>query len=70
MSASWVFGINTFDLDLGVQLDPVKQPLKSNFLGSGNMSQCRTSAFDNHFDYSFVVFKDVQPSSRMRRIRV
>ena len=25
-----VFGVNIFDLDLGVQIDSVKQPIKSN----------------------------------------
>ena len=42
MSASW-FLVNVFDLDLGVQIDSIKQPIKSNSVGSGNMSHCRTS---------------------------
>ena len=55
---------------LGVQVNSVEQPVKSNSVGSGNMSQCKTSAFDDHLDHSFVVFKDVQHGSFMRRIRV
>ena len=70
MSASWFFGVNVFDLDLGVQVDPVGQPIKGNSVGPGNMSHCRASAFDDHLDDSFVVFKDVQHSSLIKRIRV
>ena len=39
-----VFGVNVFDLHFGVQTDSVKQPIKSNSVGSGNMSHCRTSS--------------------------
>ena len=53
-------GVNVFDLDLGVQIDSIKQPIKRNSVGSGNMSHCRTSAFNNHLDYSFIVFKHIQ----------
>ena len=31
-------GVNVFDLDLGVQIGYIKQPIKSNSVGSGNMS--------------------------------
>ena len=55
-----ILGVNVFDLDLGVQIDSIKQPLKSNSVGSGNMSHCRTSAFNNHLDYSFIVLKHIQ----------
>ena len=37
-----VFGVNVFDLDLGVQIDSIKQPIKSISVGSGNTSHCRT----------------------------
>ena len=33
MSASWFFGVNIFDLDLGVQIDSIEQPIKSNSVG-------------------------------------
>ena len=36
-----VLGVNVFDLDLGVQIDEIKLPIKSNSVGSGNMSHCR-----------------------------
>ena len=36
-----VFGVNVFDLDFGVQIDSIEQPIKSNSVGSGNMSHCR-----------------------------
>ena len=40
-----VFGVKIFDLDLGFNVDSVKQPIKSNSVGSGHMSLCWTSAF-------------------------
>ena len=39
-----VLGVNVFDLDLGVQIDSIKQPIKSNSVGSGKMSHCRASS--------------------------
>ena len=65
-----VFGVNVFDLDLGVQIDSNKQPIKSNSVGSGNMSHCRTSSLHDHLDHCFVVFKFSQHSFLMRRICV
>ena len=41
----WVFGVNVFDLNFGVQIDSIKQPIKSNSVGSGHMSHCRASSF-------------------------
>ena len=54
MSASWFFGVDVFDLDFGFQIHSIEQPIKSNSVGPGNMSHCRTSAFNNHLDYSFI----------------
>ena len=39
-----IFGVDVFDLDLGVQIDSIKQSIKSNSVGSGNMSHCRASS--------------------------
>ena len=55
-----VFGVNKFNLDLGFQVDPVEQPIKSNSVGSRHLSHRWTSLFDYHFDDSFFVFKTVQ----------
>ena len=56
-----VLGVDVFDLDLWVKINPIKQPIKSNSMSSGNMSHCRTSAFNNnHLDYSFIVLKHIQ----------
>ena len=63
-----VFGVNLFDLDLGVQMDFVEQPIKSNSVGSGNMSHCRVSSLYNHLDNCFAVFKHIQQSFLMRRV--
>ena len=52
-----VFGINIFELDLGVQIDSVKQPIKRNSVSSSNVSHCWTSALNDHLDHSFVIFK-------------
>ena len=29
-----IFSVNVFDLDLGIQIDSIKQPIKSNSVGS------------------------------------
>ena len=65
-----VFGVNVFDLDFGVQIDSIKQPSKSNSVGSGNMSHCRASSLCDHLDHCFVVFKHIQQSFLMRRLDV
>ena len=49
-----VFGVDTLDLNFGVQIDSVKQPIKNNSGGSGYMSHCGTSAFGDHFNHGFV----------------
>ena len=56
-------GVNKFDLDLWVQVDSVKQPVKCNSVGSGHVSHRRTSALYAHFDHSFIVLKSVMASS-------
>ena len=55
-----VFGFDVFDLDFGIQIDSIEQPIKSNSVGSGNMSHCRTPSFHNHFNHSFIVLKYIQ----------
>ena len=65
-----VLGVHVYDLDLGVQIDSVKQPIKSNSVGSGNMSHCRASFLYDHLDHCFIVFKDIQQSFHTRRIHV
>ena len=65
-----VLGVTVFDLDLGVQIDSIKQPIKSNSVGSGNMSHCRASSLYDHLDHCFVVFKDIPQSFLTRGIHV
>ena len=55
-----MFGVNVPDLILSVQVNSVKQPIKTNSMGSGYVSHCWTSAFDDHFNHGFVVLKDEQ----------
>ena len=66
----WVLGVNVFDLDLGVQFDSVKQPIKSNSVGPGNMSNGKASSLYDHLDHCFVVFKEKQQSFLMRKLDV
>ena len=63
-----VLGVIMFDLDFGIENDSIKQPIKSNSVGSGNVSHCRASSLYDHLDHCFVVFKDVQQSFLTRRI--
>ena len=65
-----VLGVNVFDVDLGVRFDSIKQPIKSNSVGSGNMSHCRASSVYDHLDHCSVAFKDIQESFLTRRIHV
>ena len=64
------FGVNTFDLDLGVQVDSVEQPIKRNSVGYRHVSHHRTSSFDDHLDHSLALFKNVQLSLALRRMCV
>ena len=57
MSASWFFGVNIIDLDLAVQVDSVRHSNRRNSVGSGHVSHCRTSAFDDHVDHRFTVLE-------------
>ena len=70
MSASWFLVVDVFDLDFGVQINSIEQPIKSNSVSSGNVSHCRTSAFHNHFDYSFIVLKHKQLSFLARGLDI
>ena len=70
MSASWFLVSMYLMWILGVQIDSIIQPIKSNSVGSGNISHCRTSPLYDHLDHCFVVFKDVQQNFLTRRIRV
>ena len=55
-----VFGVDVFDLDFGVLINSIVQPIKSNSVGSRDVSHCRTPSFNDHFDYSFIVLKHTQ----------
>ena len=65
-----VLGVNVFDLDLWVQIDSIKQPIKSNSVGPGNMSHCRASSLYDHLDHCFVVLKNIQQSFLTKRMHV
>ena len=65
-----VLGVDILDLNFWIQNDSVKQPIKSTFVGSGNVSHCCTSALDDHLDHGFIIFKDVQHRTNSRKLRV
>ena len=65
-----VFGVDTFDLNLRIQIDSVKQPVRSNSVGSWNMSHCWTPACDYHLDHGFIVLKNEQHSTGMKKCHV
>ena len=62
-----VFAVDVLDLNLRIQLNSVKQPVLSNSVGSGYVSHCWTSAFDDHFNHCFVVFKKCRASHRIEK---
>ena len=52
-----VFGVEVFDLDLGIQINSIEKPIKRNSVGPGNMSHCRTPSFNDHFDHCFICLR-------------
>ena len=62
-----IVGVYIFDLDFGVQVDPIKQPTKSDSVTSRHMSHRGSSSFNFHLDHGFVVFIDVQLRFTLRR---
>ena len=65
-----VFGVDVLDLDLGVQVDSIEQPIKRNSVGPGNMSHCGTPSLNDHLDHCFVVLKHIQQTFLMRKLDV
>ena len=64
-----VFGVDVFDLDFGVQIISIEQPIKSNFVSSGDVSHCWTSASNYHLN-GFIVFKHTQFCFMMRGLNI
>ena len=67
VSKSFFFGVSRFDLDLWVQVDSIKQPIKRNSVGSGHVSHRRTSASDDHLDRSVSVFENMKLGFKVRK---
>ena len=55
-----VFGVDLPNLNLRIQVNSVKQTIKSNSVGSWHMSHCWTPAFDDHLYHGFIVLKHIQ----------
>ena len=62
-----IAGVNLFDLDFGLIIDSVKQPVKRDSLGSGHVSHRRTSALNDHLDHCFIFFRNVQLKLRIEK---
>ena len=58
--SEFVFGVNIFDLDLGVQIDSVKQPIQEQLCRFLKRVSLLDSSLADHLDHSFVIFKNVQ----------
>ena len=50
-------GVDIFDSDSKIQVNPVNQPIQVHTVGSEAMSQGRDRAFHDHLDHRTVVFK-------------
>ena len=53
-------------LVLWVQVDSLKQSIYRDTVGSRYVSHRRTAAFDNHFDYCFIVLENVKQGIEAR----
>ena len=63
-----VSGVEVFDLNLWIKIDPVNRPIERNSVRSGYVSHRRTSAFDNHLDDRFIVFKNEKQSIVAKKV--
>ena len=54
-----MFGVDVPNWILGSRLILSKNPIQSNSVGSGHMSQCGTSAFDHHLIHGFIIVKNI-----------
>ena len=54
-----MFGINVSNLNFRIKINPVKQPIQSNSVGSWHVSHCGTLAFDYHLNHGFIVLKNL-----------
>ena len=65
-----VFGVDATSLNFRIKINPVKQPIQSNSVGSAHMSHCRTPVFNYHLNHGFIVLKNVEHSTTSRRSHV
>ena len=57
-----MFDINVSNLNLRIKINPIKQPIQSNSVGSWYVSHRGTSSFNYHLNHGFIVIKDIQHS--------
>ena len=66
----FVLGVNICDLNLSIQVDSVKWPIKRNSVGTGHVCHCRTPAFDYHLNSGLTVLGHVQHGIGRRNFRI
>ena len=62
-------GVHVFDVKDFIMIDSIKQSIKTNFVGSGNVSHVEALAFNDHFDHRFVIFEKIKTYSHARNVR-
>ena len=67
---SFGFGVNILDLNLGIRIDSVEQPIQRYSVCPRHMSHTWTSPLNNYFDHCFVVLKNVSTRCTMGRVCV
>ena len=67
MSTSW-FLVSTYLIWIcGSKLILSKNPTKRNSMGSGHVSHRKTSAFNNHLDYCFIVLEKIKQDAEVTK---
>ena len=61
-----MFGVIVSNLNFRIKINPIKQPIQSNSVGSLHVSHCGTSAFDYDLNHGSIILKDIQHSFRTR----
>ena len=64
-----MFGVDIPDLNLGIQINPVTQTNPEQLFGFETHVSLM-DAFDSHLNHCFIVLKDVQHSTRSRKLHV
>ena len=65
----FVLGVNMFDLEFGMsKLTLSNNQSKATLVGSGHVSHRKTSLLYDHFNHSFIIFKNVKTELRIEKV--